>query len=263
MSLETELSPKYRDIFLDPVFQNDFTIFSKYLIRNAPEFRKIRIGMLEEDLSTPEGMEVISNFFESPAGQNLFSNMLTLTGINKRLGKIEKKTGTNDVVVEWEEREPTYDEKIAELEGKVASFENGDFEFRPTIKAGLKLDLEYPESKKEHRIQAIVKEAAKIYFKRNEIKTLPPHRIDRILLEKVAKPFAVKAGQNISQAKKELFPTLQKLGFIIQEVSGHRKGYRIVFDQIPDTLINLFNRVSPFPILTDTNLSNQISPQIY
>lgn len=105
MSLETELSPKYRDMFLDPIFQNDFIILSKHLIKTNPEYRAEVKDIVKETYDEPEFTQNVEY-----ALLDSESNLLP------RLKDVEIITGLNTLYLDDEEHAPTLPERIEALE---------------------------------------------------------------------------------------------------------------------------------------------------
>jgi hypothetical protein len=142
MSLETELSPKYRDMFLDPIFQHDFKVLSKRLIKKDPEYRE-------------EIKDIIKEVEESFDASLVTSELRPI----QRIAIIESTLGVNGTIdYEDDERELSVLEKIDSIEDKLDNFktlpsESPRIEIKPKTKTGtraLHLITKLKASGKDH-----------------------------------------------------------------------------------------------------------------
>jgi hypothetical protein len=210
MSLETELSPKYRDMFLDPIFQHDFKVLSKRLIKKDPEYRE-------------EIKDIIKEVEESFDSSLVTSELRPI----QRIAIIESTLGVNETIdYEDDERELSVLEKIASLEDKFDNLDLNAVE-NPCIKEDTEV---IPTTKTEHRACGLFEELKKVKDRAGH-KFLSSDEMNHFLRYGVEEEYRVKEGQNIRQIKKEVLVKMKKMFsadvFLSQKTTGW-KNYRLV-----------------------------------
>ena len=213
MNLEDLISPKYKDMFLDPEFQSSMTIFLKYLIKNDKEYRA----------------EIKTYFDECTAVSELKPI--------KRIAKLETITGINDYAnFEDENREPNIPEQISALSERIDKIASSTHE-SVTPKQP---DNIIPETKTEARAVFLVEYLNKEVKERNGEHFLNGNEIKdfltRIIPERYNPDFGIKEGQNLRKIKKDVLEKAKKLFpgkiWIIPNKHG-RKETRILFRPLP------------------------------